>query len=194
MKILCDTCSILMVIRIAPDMLTDENYDYFTIQEVRGEIIRQQKFKDKYPWRHRFKDKIRCIPNSEILNNNAVNQYFEAINLLIESNITNNKTGRLFDLSPVDIRFIACALSFGFKISTGDGDIKDIANQEFSKTFKGNISPLGIVNMWIRNGLINWTDTLHEYVADWKRDEEDSQPRRQKIEYKKLTGLKYPGS
>ena len=68
MKILCDTCSILMVIRIAPDMLTDKNYGCFTIQEVRKEIIRQQKFKDKYPWRHRFKDKIRCIPNSEILN------------------------------------------------------------------------------------------------------------------------------
>ncbi len=68
MKILCDTCSILMVMRIAPDMLTDEKYDCFTIQEVREEIIRQQKFKDKYSWRHRFKDKIRCIPNSETLN------------------------------------------------------------------------------------------------------------------------------
>ncbi len=109
MKILCDTCSILMVIRIAPDMLTDEMYGCFTIQEVRKEIIRQQKFKDKYPWRRRFKDKIRCIPNSEILNNNAVNQYVEAINLLIESNIINNKTGRLFDLSPIDRKFASCA-------------------------------------------------------------------------------------
>ena len=63
MKILCDTCSILMVIRIAPDMLTDKKYGCFTIQEVREEIIRQQKFKDKYPWRLRFKNKIRCIPN-----------------------------------------------------------------------------------------------------------------------------------
>ncbi len=194
MKILCDTCSILMVIRIAPDMLTNENYGCFTIQEVRKEFIRQQKFKDKYPWRHSFKDKIRCIPNSEILNNNAVNQYVEAINFLIESNITNNKTGKLFDLSPVDRKFIACALSFGYRISTGDGDIKDLANQEFPKVFKGSISPLGMINMWIRKGLMDWDDTLHEYVADWKRDEEDSQPRRQKIEYKKLTGLKYPGN
>jgi hypothetical protein len=194
MKILCDTCSILMVIRIAPDMLNDEKYGCFTIQEVRKEIIRQQKFKDKYPWRHKLKDKIRCIPNSDILNNNTVNQYFEAINLLIESNITNNKTGRLFDLSPVDKKFIACALSFGFKISTGDGDIKDIANQEFSKAFKGNISPLGMVNMWIRNGLINWNDTLNEYVTDWKRTGEAPQPKHQKRVYRKLAGLKYPGS
>ena len=141
MKILCDTCSILMVIRIAPDMLIDEKYGCVTIQEVREEIIRQQKFKDKYPWRHGFKDKIRCIPNSEIINNDFANQYLEAINLLIESNITNNKTGRLFDLSPVDKKFISCALSFGFKISTGDGDIKNIANQEFSKLLGQHITP-----------------------------------------------------
>lgn len=183
-----------MVIRIAPDMLTDEKYGSFTIQEVRKEIIRQQKFKDKYPWRHQFKDKIQCIPNSEILNNSAVNQYVEAIDLLIDSNVINNKTGKLFDLSPVDRMFIACALSFGFRVSTGDGDIKDLAKQEFPKVFKGSISPLGMVNMWIRNGLIVWDDPLHEYVADWKRTGEAPQPKHQKNVFKKLTGLKYPGS
>ena len=141
-----------------------------------------------------MKDKIRCIPNSEIINNHDANQYFEAINLLIESNITNKKTGKLFDLSHVDRKFASCAFSFGLRISTGDGDIKDLANQEFPKTFKGSLSPLGMINMWIRNGLIDWNDTLNEYVADWKRNEEDSQPKRQKSEYKKLTGLRYPGS
>ena len=116
MKILCDTCSILMIIRIAPDMLIDENYGYFTIQDVRKEIIRGQKFKDKYPWRHRFKDRIRCIPNSEITDNDFINQYLDVVNLLIENNTINNKTGKLFDLSPVDKKFIACAFSFGVKI------------------------------------------------------------------------------
>ena len=80
MKILCDTCTILMVIRIAPDMLTDKNYGCFTIQEVRKELIRQQKFKDRFPWRHGVKDKIRCIPNSEIINNDLVNQYIGVVN------------------------------------------------------------------------------------------------------------------
>jgi len=175
-------------------MLTNEKYGCLTIQEVRKEFIRQQKFKDKYPWRHGFKDKLRCVPNSEVLNNNAVNQYVEAINLLIESDITNNKTGKLFDLSPVDIKFASCAFSFGYKISTGDGDIKDLANQEFSKVFKGSISPLGMVNMWIRKNLVNWNDELHEYVADWSGTEEAPQPKHQKKVYKKLTGLKYIGS
>jgi len=183
-----------MVFRVAPHMLNDEKYGCFTIQEVREEIIRQQKFKDKYPWRHGFKDKIRCIPNSEIINNDFVNQYLEAINLLIESNIINNKTGRLFDLSTVDKKFLACALGFGFKISTGDGGIKNLANQEFPKVFKGSISPLGMINKWIRKDLIDWNDELHEYVADWKRMGEASQPKHQKNVYKKLTGLKYIGS
>lgn len=194
MKILCDTCTILMVIRIAPNMLTNEKYGCFTIQKVREEIVRQQKFKDKYPWRQGFKDKIQCIPNSEILSNDATNQYFETINLLIENNITNNKTGKLFDLSKVDRRFIACALSFCYRVSTGDNDIKDLANQEFSKTFKGSISPLGMVNKWIRKSLVTWSDELHEYVADWNRTGEAPQPKHQKGEYRKLTGLKYPGS
>jgi len=56
--------------------------------------------------------------------------------LLIENNTINKKTGKLFDLSYVDRKFVSCAFSFGLKISTGDGDIKDIANQEFSKIFK----------------------------------------------------------
>jgi hypothetical protein len=175
-------------------MLTNKNYGCFTIQEIRKEFIRQQKFKDKYPWRHKFKDKIRCIPNSDILNNNTVNLYLEAISFLIENHITNNKTGRLFDLSPVDKKFIACALGFGFKISSGDGDIKDLANQEFPKVFKSSISPLGMINMWLRKDLINWRGELHEYVADWKRTAEASQPKHQKNVYKKLTGLKYPGN
>jgi hypothetical protein len=183
-----------MVIRIAPDMLTDEKYGCFTIQEVREEIIRQQKFKDKYPWRYRIKEKIRCIPNSEIINNIAVNQYVEAINLLIESNITNNKTGKLFNLSHVDRKFASCAFGFGYRVSTGDGDIKDLANQEFPKIFKGSISPLGMVNIWIRKSLVNWSDELHEYVSDWNRTGEAPQPKHQKREYKKLTGFKYPGS
>jgi len=194
MRILCDTCCILMVIRIAPDMLIDEKYGCFTIQEVRKEFIRQQKFKDKYPWRHSLKDKIQCIPNTDIINNEAVNQHVEVINLLIENNTINKKTKRFFDLSPVDRRFIACALGFGYRLSSGDGDIKDLVNQEFPNISKGSISPLGMVNMWIRKGLIDWIDELHGYVADWEKTGEAPQPRQQKKEYKKLTGFKYPGS
>jgi len=183
-----------MVLRIAPDMLIDGKYSCFTIQGARREIIRQQRFKDKYPWRHKYRDKIKCIPNSEIINNDLTNRHLEAIDLMIDNGTINDKGKRLFDSSPVDRKFAACALGFGFKISTGDGDLKDFVAQEFPKVFKGSISPLAIINMWIRNGLVNWSDKLHGYVADWNRTGEDPQPKHQKSVYRKLTGLKYPGS
>ena len=65
MNILCDTCSVLMLIRIAPDMFTDERFDCVTVQEVCEEIFRTQRFKTKYPWRSDYKDKIRPVQSTE---------------------------------------------------------------------------------------------------------------------------------
>ena len=59
MNILCDTCSVLMLIRIAPDMCMDEGFDCVTVQEVCEEIFRTQRFKTKYAWRSDYKNKIR---------------------------------------------------------------------------------------------------------------------------------------
>lgn len=61
MNILCDTCSVLMLIRVAPDMFIDARFDCVTIDEVKREIFEKQKFKSKYPWRHQFRDKIVTI-------------------------------------------------------------------------------------------------------------------------------------
>ncbi len=66
MNILCDTCSVLMLIRIAPDMFMLDKFNCVTVHEVRKEILQTQKFKSKYPWRTDFKDKIRS--NSSISN------------------------------------------------------------------------------------------------------------------------------
>lgn len=41
MNILCDTCTILMLIRIAPDMFIDGRYNCVTINEVRDEIFKK---------------------------------------------------------------------------------------------------------------------------------------------------------
>ena len=59
MYILCDTSSILLLIRIAPDMFIDERYECLTIYEVRDEIFRTPRFKSKYSWRIDFKNKIK---------------------------------------------------------------------------------------------------------------------------------------
>lgn len=49
MYVLCDTCSVLMLIRIAPDMFEDSRYGCVTTQEVIRELFRTQRFKEKYP-------------------------------------------------------------------------------------------------------------------------------------------------
>jgi hypothetical protein len=183
-----------MLVRFAPDMFIDDRFDCLTMLEVRKEIFRQQKFKNKYPWRVKFKGKIKCLPNSALTNDSEYSRYLEVINLLIDNDTINAKTGNRFDLSKVDRRILACALSFGCQITSGDDDLIDFAKQEFSDIFKGNISPLGIINRWVRKGLISWNDKLHGHLCDWNNDNEDSQPRRQKTEFKKLTGFPYTGS
>ena len=193
MDILCDTSSIMMLIRIAPDMFLDKRYRCFTINLMRHEIFRTLKFKRKYPWRNDFKAKIQGLP-SNFTNNADVSRYFEAIRLLIRNITINAKTGRPFDLSYVDRMFLACALANGYKISTGDDNLALFALQEFKNEFHGNISPLGIINRWMREGLIKWNEELHSYVTDWKINNEHPQPKKQIREFKKLTGLSYPGS
>jgi len=56
MPILCDTSVILMLIRVAPDMFLDSDYECCTIRRVRDELFRTQKFKTKYAWRGDYKD------------------------------------------------------------------------------------------------------------------------------------------
>jgi len=51
-----------------------------------------------------------------------------------------------------------------------------------------------MINRWIRERLIKWNEELHSYVADWKINNEHPQPKKQIREFKKLTGLSYPGS
>jgi len=192
--ILCDTCSILMLIRIAPNMFTDKRYECCTLTQVRQELLGTHKFKSKYPWRSDYKDKIKCLPNSNFSNNKPYETILDTINLLTTNDIASDQTGRRFDLSRVDRELLASSLSSKFVISTGDSELKEFAEQEFYEIYKGSISPLGLINKWIRLGIIKWNKTRHQYVSDWNLLHEDPQPKKQKALFKKLTGLKYPGS
>jgi hypothetical protein len=193
MDILCDTSSVMMLIRITPNMFLDSKYRCVTLNLMRHEIFRNPKFKMKYPWRINFKTKIQGLPSSAT-DNADVNRYFGAINLLIGNITINAKTGRPFDLSYIDQRYLACALATGYRISTGDENLTLFALQEFGDEFHGNISPLGIINGWIRERLIEWNDQVHSYVADWKINNEHPQPQTQTGKFKKFTGRSYPGS
>lgn len=182
-----------MLIRIAPNIFLNESFGCCTISAARYEIFRTQKFKKKYPWRDQFKDKIRCL-SIDLAENEKVDLYFNATKLLIDNGTINKKTGRDFDLSYRDMKFLSCALGNGYRITTGDHDLRTFALQEFKKEFKGSISPLAMLNSWIRKGLVELNEEVYDYLIDWKTNNEDPQPKIQRIKFKKLTGQHYRGS
>lgn len=47
MIILCDTSSVVMLLRIAPEMFEDKRYGCVTIKEVYNELFATQKFKSR---------------------------------------------------------------------------------------------------------------------------------------------------
>ena len=81
MYVLCDTSSIMMLIRIAPDIFIDERYRCCTINLVRGEIFQNSRFKEKYPWRDDYKDKIKGI-SAQLAEGKIASEYYETITTL----------------------------------------------------------------------------------------------------------------
>ncbi len=189
MYVLCDTCSVLMVIRIAPEMFSDERFECVTLQEVRKEIFRNQRFKTKYPWRDKFKSKIPTLQVKK-LQTPQFTLYFEAIKNSIGAGAVNQRTGELFDLSPVDQVIAACTLANNYNISTGDRNLSEFLKQEFSKD---TISSLGLVNNWLRKGLITWSPYHQTIIEDWDKLNERPQPKSEAKGFKRLTGCKYVG-
>ncbi len=193
MIILCDTSSVVMLLRIAPEMFEDQRYGCVTIKEVYNELFATQKFKSRYPWRTDYRDKIGPLTTSQ-MDGEEVSQYFSVIDELNKAGTINRKSDRLFDLSHTDKRILAGALAHKFKITSGDRDLIQFAKQEFPSLFKGDISPMGIINMWLKNGLILWDDVKHEYLAEWDRQAEPSQPIKAIGKFQHITRRRYPGS
>jgi hypothetical protein len=180
-----------MLLRIAPDMFIDERFECKTIREVHEEIVRTTKFKTKYPWINELRAKVKPI----ILNEKqklSESMFFEAINELNYQGTKNLKTGHLFDLSREDIRVISCALTLGYKITSGDRGLVQFAYQEFKDDFKGNVSPLEIINYWLQSGVIVWTEDKQKIIEEWILLNESPQPEAAKKEFQKITGFKYP--
>ncbi|MFH1026054.1 MAG: hypothetical protein V1764_05180 [Nitrospirota bacterium] len=95
-----------MLIRIAPNMFTDERFDCVTVQEVCEEIFRTQRFKTKYPWRSEYKGKIR--PSNSLKNtSDDYKLHFDVVKHLIDAGGISTKTGRVFGLSFVDKKIAA---------------------------------------------------------------------------------------
>ena len=189
MNILCDTCSVLMLIRIAPDMFVDERFNCVTVHEVCEEIFRTQRFKTKYPWRIDYKDKIR--PSISLKNiGHEFELHLGVVNQLLDAGGMSSKTGKAFGLSFVDKKIAAYVTAYGLEISSTDNSLIDFLEQEFDKK---NRSPLAILNDWIKRGLIQWNNNVQSIIEDWDKIGEPVQPVKDKKDFLKLTGSKYKG-
>jgi hypothetical protein len=189
MNILCDTCSVLMLIRIAPDMFIDERFDCVTVQEVCEEIFRTQKFKTKYPWRTNYKGKIR--PYGALKDTGEdFELHLAVVKQLVDAGRTSLKTGKSFGLSFVDKKIAAYVTAYELDISSTDNSLIDFLEQEFGKE---NLSPLALLNDWIKRGLIQWSEDMQRIIEDWDKNGEPVQPAKDKKNFLKLTGVKYTG-
>lgn len=187
MFILCDTCVLLMLLRIAPDMLADERYNCVVPSLVRDELFRTQKFKDKYPWRTRYKSQVVTLPAS-LAQTDDFNRSLQIVELLVSSS-RNERTGRRYGLSGVDKRLAALVIANEYQSSTGDSDLRDFLFQEFEIP---NISPLEIINDWLARELIKWDDDRQAVLEDWKRCNEHPQPKEHIKNFEVITGRAYP--
>lgn len=182
-----------MLIRIAPDMFINPKFESVTISDVVKEIFRTQKFKNRYPWRNRYKSNIKPLGNT-VLKTDNFKLYYQTINSQISSGIINSKTRYHFDLSKVDQRIVACALANNFRITTGDKDLIEYYLQQFSNNPDEIISPLGIINIWLKKGLISWDEKLQTILEDWTKCDEAPQPIKEIKKFQNLTGYKYLGA
>jgi len=186
-RILCDTCSILMLIRIAPDMFVNPKYECVTINEVRDEFIGTVHFKDKYPWRKEFKSHIK---SRMLLSKADIDSYFQIVNSLASSAI-NKKTNRFFSLSHVDQLIAATVIgNDDVTISTGDQGLIDFLDQEFDEQ---NVYSLELVVEWLEMQLINWSDSIKFVLDDWDDKNEKPQPRSAAQALELSTGYRYTG-
>ena len=189
MNILCDTCSVLMLIQIAPEMFCDNRFECVTIQEVFKELFRTQKFKTRYSWRKEYKSKIKAMGTSEI-NKGDFRVCLKTIKNIMQTGTINKRTGRYFNLSRVDQTIAACSIAHNYKLTTVDDDLEDFIKQEFSGQ---TISPLGIINDWLEKGLIEWDEKRQMIIEDWETCNESPQPKKEIKRFEKNTGYKYAG-
>ena len=181
MTILCNTSSVLMLIRIVPEMFRDKKYGCMTILDVRKEILRTKKFKTKHPWRTRYKAHLKAKSVDETDNNYKL--YYNTILNSIDIGTVNLKTDKIFQLSPADIKIAAFALSNGYQVATEDKELNEFIGQEFNQT---SLSALGVINIWLEEKVIEWNDDLQAIVADWEASREPAQPKKDIKEFERL--------
>lgn len=196
MYIVADTCTILMLLRIEPNMLKDTRFECVTTQDVRNEILQTPKFKDSHPWRSEYRDKIQVIPEGTVRNSSNYRIIEDAI--VRNSRLAITKDGGKYNLSKEDRSVIVLSQLLsniaGFEnitdiaISTTDGLLKEFAENEYEVL---NIEPLDIISNWLEDKLLCWDDDKTDILRNWALNE--PQPSlKAKRRFKGLSGFDFP--
>ena len=188
MTVVNDTCAILMLVRICPDMFRDDRYGCVMLPEAYREYTRSARFKRQYPWRSEYRGSLRSLPQTKL----AEHGYVEVLKYMRASaeRELDPSTGKAYadELSMTDVKMAAAAYSLDAELCSGDGPLSRFAEDQWEI---GVLSPLALVNRWIEGGLIEWTDERQAVLEDWVRQERP-QPRKDIAEFQRLTRRKYP--
>jgi len=190
MILLCDTCSVLMLIRIAPEMFCNPKYECVTIKAVYDELFQTPKFKTKYPWLIRLEPKIKTL-DITVSEKNLIEKNKKLINNHVESpGVINNITGESFNLSKADKTVIAHAVCLNKAVSSVDRDLCAYLDQQFKISA---LEPLFVINLWLQKGLIIWNDNKQAVLENWINCGEARQSQENINKFEELTGREYPG-
>lgn len=188
MTVITDTCAILMLIRICPNMFTDTRYGCVMLQESYVEYAKQARFKRQYPWREECRGFLSSQTQSQL---NAVGfpATLQAVRAAASMLQDAEGFGKYYidELSETDLRMAAATLSFEAELCTGDGALMRFAGQELELSV---VQPLAVINGWLEQGLMTWDDEKQEFLKDWVRERHQPWPDIDRFEA--LTGYTYP--
>ena len=188
MFVVCDTCSLIMLLRIAPSMFTDGRYKCITIQSVLDEFVRAKRFKTRYPWRDTYRPYIKPILLGNMRTPDFLYQQ-PLIKALAATAKNPRQHNRPYALSSPDLDVLTTAIANDWKLTTVEHNLTDFAEQEFNLSV---LSPLYLVNEWITAKLLEWDDAKQGVLDDWIAQNERPQPSTEIMRFEKLTHRKYP--
>ena len=178
--VLTDTCAVIMLLRIAPDMFQSPEYCCVMSYHIYDEFIKKKEFLEKYPWRPLFSKYLKsAIQLGDLKRDKG---YYGVVNVV-------KQYQRNYGLSNKDCEIVAIALYKNFDFCSGDENLFTFAKNEFDLN---TLSVLELVNDWIEGGLIIWNSQRHAVLNDWIKMKERCQPRKQIERFERLTNWKYP--
>ncbi len=183
--ILCDTCVVLMLLRIAPNMFEDDKYNCVTVSSVHREIKQSSRFKKKYPWRDELVKRVK--PG---LKEVRYDEY--------RINIEQDKDE--YGLSTSDSIIALTAFENDCRLATHDQDRSNPNRSSLGGLVKcceesygiEVVTALDVLNEWVECGVIEVNSELLEILTDWSDTREVAMPKEAARKFEKITGIKFP--